>query len=368
MLFKRDKCSNMTELEINIRWIISIIFAILAFATPYWFLIFVTIALVYQNIIKNCFFYSFFKLNRKTVELNSYFEALPKYNPEPVLIVNNEAKILFKNNPAKKIFKDDNFFMFLKDELDIKKIIEENLEEQISENLNEELVYLFTLKGVKTLNAMMVYGTDITEVELANREILNIQKDIIYTMGAIGESRSKETGNHVKRVAKYSRLLALKYGLNEEDAELLMMASPMHDIGKVGISDSILNKPGKLTDDEFKIMKTHSTLGYNMLKSSDKPIIKAAAIVAREHHEKWDGSGYPKKLKGEEIHIFGRITAVADVFDALASDRVYKKAWPIDEVLKFFEEQKGKHFDPKLVDILFENFNEFDEIRLAYKD
>ena len=132
-------------------------------------------------------------------------------------------------------------------------------------------------------------------------------------MGEIAETRSKETGNHVKRVAEYSKLLALKLGLDEQTAEMLKLASPMHDIGKVGIPDNILNKPGKHTFEEFEIMKTHAQLGYEMLKHSTKPILQAAAIVAREHHEKYNAKGYPKGLRGEEIHIFARITAVADV-------------------------------------------------------
>jgi response regulator RpfG family c-di-GMP phosphodiesterase len=146
------------------------------------------------------------------------------------------------------------------------------------------------------------------------------------------------------------------------------MASPMHDIGKVGIKDEILNKPAKLTDDEFKIMKTHSSLGYAMLKNSDKPILKAAAIVAHEHHEKYDGTGYPKKKKGEDIHIYGRITAIADVFDALGSDRVYKKAWPLEDIFELFKQERGKHFDPVLIDLFFEHFDEIDKVRLRYQD
>ena len=128
---------------------------------------------------------------------------------------------------------------------------------------------------------------------------------------------------------KYPPIIALKPGINEQEAEMLKLASPMHDIGKVGIPDNILNKPGKLTPEEFEIMKTHAQLGYEMLKHSSKPILQAAAIVSKEHHEKYNGNGYPKGLKGEEIHIFARITAVADVFDALGSDRIYKKAWSI---------------------------------------
>lgn len=178
----------------------------------------------------------------------------------------------------------------------------------------------------------------------------------------------RENFGRVKRVAEYSKVLALKYGLDEKEAELLKLASPMHDIGKVGIPDSILNKPGKLTFDEFEIMKTHAQLGYDMLKYSSKPILKAASIVAYYHHEKYDGSGYPRGLKGEDIHIYGRITAIADVFDALGSDRVYKKAWEDERIFELFKEQKGKHFDPKLIDIFFENLDEIYKIRNMFKD
>ena len=206
------------------------------------------------------------------------------------------------------------------------------------------------------------------EINLLNKEIEETQKEVVFTMGAIGESRSKETGNHVKRVAEYSKLLALYYGLDKEEAELLKQASPMHDIGKVAIPDAILNKPGKFTDEEFEIMKKHAELGYEMLQNSNRPLLKAASIVAYEHHEKYDGSGYPRGLSGENIHIYGRITALADVFDALGSDRVYKKAWNDEEIFAFFKQQRGKHFDPKLIDIFFENLEKFLEIRTSFHD
>ena len=202
----------------------------------------------------------------------------------------------------------------------------------------------------------------------ANKDIEEIQKEIIFTMGSIGESRSKETGNHVKRVAEYSKLLAELYGFSPEEAELLKQASPMHDIGKVAIPDSILNKPGKLTKKEMVLMQTHALKGYDMLKSSNRTLLKTAAIVALEHHERWDGKGYPTGLKGNEIHIYGRITAVADVFDALGSDRCYKQAWKDKKIFKYFKEEKGKHFDPKLVKLFFKNIDKFLEIRDKYKD
>ena len=187
-------------------------------------------------------------------------------------------------------------------------------------------------------------------------------------MGEIGETRSKETGYHVKRVAEYSKTLALLYGLNVHESEILFTASPMHDIGKVGIPDNILKKPGKLTSEEFEIMKTHADIGYNLLKGSNREVLKSAAIISKEHHEKWDGSGYPEGLSGEDIHIYGRITAVADVFDALGSARVYKAAWEDDAIFNLFRKEKGKHFDPKLIELFLENIEKFIKIRNKYRD
>ncbi len=205
-------------------------------------------------------------------------------------------------------------------------------------------------------------------IKSLTKEIEETQKEIVFTMGAIGESRSKETGNHVKRVAEYSRILALGIGMSKKEADLLKEASPMHDIGKVGIPDSILNKPGKLSPKEREIMDRHTILGYEMLKHSKRELLRAAATVAYEHHEKWDGSGYPRGLQGEEIHIYGRITAVADVFDALGSDRVYKKAWADEEIFALFQKERGRHFDPKLVDAFFEKIDAIYEVRRRFAD
>jgi putative two-component system response regulator len=206
------------------------------------------------------------------------------------------------------------------------------------------------------------------ELQQLNKEIEETQREVVFTMGAIGERRSKETSNHVKRVALYSELLAKYYGLQEKEIQLLKEASPMHDIGKVAIPDAILNKPARFTPQEFEIMKEHALLGYEMLKHSKRDLLKTAAIVALQHHEKWDGSGYPYGLQKEDIHIYGRITALADVFDALGSNRVYKKAWDDEEIFALFKNERGKHFDPKLVDIFFEHLEEFLKIRDNLKD
>ena len=209
---------------------------------------------------------------------------------------------------------------------------------------------------------------DITDIERLHDELEDAQREIIYKLGEIGECRSLETGQHVKRVAEYSKLLATKIGLSQKDINKLFMASPMHDIGKVGIPDSILNKNGKLDSAEWEVMKTHAKIGYEILRTSKREILRSAAIVSYSHHERWDGSGYPLGLKGEDIHIFGRITAIADVFDALSSARVYKKSWALEDVLKLFNEEKGKHFDPNLIDVFMDNLDEILQIKENFKD
>ena len=237
-------------------------------------------------------------------------------------------------------------------------------------------VYQYKLKLEKVNNELNTINHDleaevmerIGEIYSLNKEIEDTQKEVVFTMGAIGERRSKETGNHVKRVALYSKIFALKYGLSEKEAEMLKQASPMHDIGKVAIADNILNKPSRFTKEEFEIMKEHSILGYEMLKGSSRPLLKLAATIAYEHHERYDGTGYPQGLKAQGIDINGRITAIADVFDALGSSRIYKKAWSDEEIFELFKENRGKHFDPKLVDIFFDNIDEFLKIRDSLKD
>ena len=172
----------------------------------------------------------------------------------------------------------------------------------------------------------------------------------------------------MRRVAEFSYLLALKYGLDQSQADLLRIASPMHDIGKVGIPDAVLMKPGKLDPSEVEILQRHPRIGHEILKNSKREIMKAAEITASQHHERWDGKGYPKGSKGEEIHIFGRITALTDVFDALLHKRVYKEAWNLAKVLNFIQNQRAKHFDPRLVDIFMENIDEILVINQKFPD
>jgi len=194
------------------------------------------------------------------------------------------------------------------------------------------------------------------------------QRELSYILGEAVEQRSKETGSHVKRVAHFSYLLAIHYGLPPYMAEKIKLASPLHDVGKIAIPDHILNKPGKHTPDEWRIMQTHAEIGYQMLCHSQNDILQQGAIIAQQHHERWDGTGYPQQLAGEAIDIAGRITALADVFDALASERCYKPAWPMAKVLEYLAAGRGKQFDPTLTDILLTHIDEFIKIRDSFPD
>ncbi|CAK2143401.1 putative Metal dependent phosphohydrolase [Vibrio crassostreae] len=228
-----------------------------------------------------------------------------------------------------------------------------------------------------SLIILMQFVTLRQKKELANKnkrilklqkQTLNIQKDMIHVLGEAIETRSGETGNHVKRVAKLSALLAKYRGLSHREIEMIEIISPMHDVGKISVPESILDKPGKLTDQEWEVMKLHTTAGYNLLKSGAGDITNLAAIIANEHHERWDGTGYPNGKVGDEIHLFARITAVADVFDALLSARCYKEPWPLDMVVDLFERECGYQFDPQLTKLLLKHLPEFVAIRDSYPD
>ena len=174
---------------------------------------------------------------------------------------------------------------------------------------------------------------------------------------------------HIKRMSRYSALLGKLWGMDTEEEELLLYSSPLHDIGKIGIPDAILLKPGKLDESEFELMKQHAAIGGLMLADGDKyPIIKAGKIIAMQHHEKYDGSGYPNGLKEDEIHIHAKMVAIADVFDALSSKRVYKDAFPLEKTLAILEDGRGTHFDPHLLDLLFNNIDEFLKIKEDFPD
>jgi response regulator RpfG family c-di-GMP phosphodiesterase len=235
---------------------------------------------------------------------------------------------------------------------------------------------LLVLKGVDEISEIDVQLLDVfcSGVAIAfdnillNQEITDTQAELILRLGDVVESRSNEAGNHVRRMAQVCHLLAEESGMSDDETAVLMHAAPMHDIGKIATPDAVLLKPGRLTPEEWEVMKLHPTVGLQILDGSQRPILKAAAVIAHQHHEKWDGSGYPQGLKAEQIHPYARIVAVADVFDALTHERCYKEAWPIEQVRDYLREVAGHHLDPHYVDILIKNIDKAAEINRRWPD
>ncbi len=206
------------------------------------------------------------------------------------------------------------------------------------------------------------------EVEARTQELEKSRKELIRRLGLAAEYKDNETGLHVQRMAEYARLIAVEMGFSHKDAETLAAAAPMHDIGKLGIPDEILCKPGKLTAEEYKIIQGHPEIGARILGTPDSELLLIAQQVALYHHEKWDGSGYPQGLKGDDIPLVARIAAVADVFDALVCVRPYKKAWPLEKVLALFEDEKGRHFDPQVIEAFKQVLPEVQEVMVRLAD
>ncbi len=218
-------------------------------------------------------------------------------------------------------------------------------------------------------NLVSTFATNITtaldNLHL-NQEIIQTQREVIFTLGEVLDTRSGETAHHVRRVGEMSAFLARLCGRPEHECELIRMAAPMHDVGKIGIPDRILLKPDPLTEEEFARIQEHTLIGYNILKHSTREIMQSAAIIALQHHERWDGTGYPRALAGTDIHLFARITTLSDVLDALLHPRPYKEAWDPERVRIYLAAQRGTQFDPHLVDLLLEHFDEFLEIIAHY--
>jgi putative two-component system response regulator len=199
-------------------------------------------------------------------------------------------------------------------------------------------------------------------------ELKQTRLQVIQRLGRAAEYKDNETGLHVMRMSHYAQVLALAYGLSAHQAEDLLHAAPMHDIGKIGIADSILLKPGKLTAEEYQQMQQHPLIGAEIIGECDSDLLRMAKVVALYHHEKWDGSGYPHGLAGEAIPLEARIVAVSDVFDALTSARPYKQAWGIEETLQYMRAQKGLHFEPRLVDLLEQHLPDILAIRQRWAE
>lgn len=226
----------------------------------------------------------------------------------------------------------------------------------------------FAVGGVdyitKPVSAPIVRARVATHLSLVRADELKQSRlEIVQRLGLAAEYKDNETGLHVIRMSHYSALMARALGFDEEAIEELLHASPMHDVGKIGIPDNILQKPGKLTPEEWEIMQEHPVIGARIIGNHTKGLLRMAYDIALTHHEKWDGSGYPQGLAGEEIPLVGRIVAIADVFDALTTERPYKKAWPVNEAVAYIREQSGKHFDPALVEVFLSQLPEILKVK-----
>jgi putative two-component system response regulator len=232
----------------------------------------------------------------------------------------------------------------------------------------ETLMRIRNLIEVRLLHQQVRAQNEVLEQKILERtaELRDTQLEIIHRLGHAAEYKDNETGYHIIRMNLYCGVIGKAAGMGAAEQEMLLRASPMHDVGKIGIPDRVLLKPGKLDPEEWEIMKTHAAIGYDLLAGSNSPLIQMAATIALTHHEKWDGNGYPRGLKGEEIPIVGRICAVCDVFDALTSERPYKHAWSIDESMAELHRGAGSHFDPRLVSLFARELSEIIYIRQQY--
>ena len=232
-----------------------------------------------------------------------------------------------------------------------------NKKESIFTNVDAELLLLISNYAASAIENAILYD-----------RLRDTQTKIINKLASAAEFKDQETSKHTKRVGLYSALLAEQYGLSRDEISKIELAAPMHDAGKIGIADKIMLKPDKLTPEEFEIMKTHAKLGHDLLFDEENEYLKAAALIALEHHEKWDGTGYPQGKKGEEISIFGRIVAIADVFDALISRRPYKEPWSFEKAHKHLQHHSGTHFDPMLIALFNKNIEKIHTIYQELKD
>lgn len=251
----------------------------------------------------------------------------------------------------------------------LKNIIQDG-EESFKKSLVLEKKEQSSIELDELAQELSLFSEEIIKTQVALHEKnVEVEKSLVETaqvLGRIESYRSEETRNHTKRVSEYARVIGEKIGLSEKDIKDLSTASALHDIGKLGIPEDILHKNGKLTDEEFEIMKKHTEIGYDMLIHSNHEFLQIAAAIALQHHEKHDGTGYPYGLTGDSISIYAKIVAVIDVFDALTMERSYKKAWSIEESVALIRREKGKHFDPQIVDIFLENLEKIIAIREEY--
>lgn len=289
------------------------------------------------------------------IEVLDFLRSNPETITTPVIVLSGDE---FERKKALQMGAND----FLPKPFDV-----EELKIRILNNLK-----------VKKYQDMIESLNEVLQMEVEKKtkalsEALDLAKEAEYEMvvklGMISEFRDEETGAHIRRISFYSKLFGQLLGLSEEEQNILLYSAPLHDVGKIGIPDNILKKPGPLTPEEFEIIKLHTTIGAKILESDSRFVtLRTGKIIAEQHHEKWDGTGYPYGLTGENIHLYARIVAICDVFDAMTSDRVYRPAFSVEQTVKIMKNGRGSHFDPSLFDLFIENLQEFVKIKEAFQD
>ena len=303
-----------------------------------------------------CLAYEDEKGNARVVAATGRFAELVGKSPQESLDHDVYDLLREAHKQKKSILRDREFVGYFRPQSGREDVVYVSSSNPLSQN-DLSLIELFLH------NVSIAY-----ENVILRNEIEGTQRDMLYMLGESIETRSKETGQHVRRVSEYCKLIALGIGLPEREAEIIQIASPLHDFGKIGIPDRILHHPGKLDDEQWQVMKTHASIGEELLCQSNREILKAAAVIAGQHHEHWNGEGYPRGLKGKDIHLYARIGALADVFDALGSKRCYKDPWPMDKIVDYLKSMRGKQFDPEIIDWVLENIDAMKDVRVQYPD
>jgi putative two-component system response regulator len=322
------------------------------------------------------------------VEARNGREALEVLQQRPdidIVLLDLEMPVMDGFETLERIKSDDRFreipvIVVTADRAEVTKILAMGANDFMAKPYDPEELRLRVMNHVrgKKLNELVRDMNSFLQSEVSRktaelRKALNFSRkaefEITVRLGRAAEFRDSETGMHIRRISELSWELAVLAGLSGQECDILRHAAPLHDVGKIGIPDRVLLKPGKLDADEFELMKTHTVIGSDILSDSGEfPVIKAGQVVALQHHEKWDGSGYPHGLSGTAIHVYGRIVMIADIFDALTSNRPYKKAFPIEKAIDIMIEGRGAFFDPELLDLFLDNLGVFAGIKEKYRD
>lgn len=313
-----------------------------------------------------CFFSEITAL-RKAYQQSRYLAGFAEQNPSPVIDLDEAGHVVYANQAAEECFSGVRFLGLHHGALqhlltEVVPIGKQSLKEVSYRGIGYMVV------ANRLNHGWRIYATDITETQNLKSRLSNARLELVQRLSQASEWRDNETGAHIKRMSAYCRIVADVLKMGEHYCEVIELAASMHDIGKIAIPDSILHKPGKLTDEEYEIMKQHAEAGGQLLEGADDELMKMARDIAYFHHERWDGNGYPRKLAAEQIPLSARIAAVCDVFDALISERPYKKAWPVEEALTVIKDGSGSQFEPRIVDAFMEGLPKILRLKDEHKD